>query len=237
MVQKNKKYRINLCLLPNVLIPEKLKIDSVKGTEATIKIRKSVFFKTQIYFVFIVILFNSCKISKPYSQEMKTELVRMYDKDQQLQDWDTKRLMDDKYIDSMEFEMDKVVRANCETIKKYYKKYAYPGLKENGRDTSVKFWLLVQHSDHDVVFQEEMLKAMKRELKKNNVLPRNYAYLYDRVKKNKGEKQLYGTQLGRNEAGYMVPDPELEFPGKVDELRKEMGLGKLKDYVDSFNKK
>lgn len=196
---------------------------------------KSISFYSIIYFGFIMILFTSCSSSKPYSGEMKAELAKMFKKDQELQDWDVKRLSDIKYIDSMETEMARVVRANCETIQKYYKECGYPGLKENGRDACVRFWLVVQHSDHDVVFQEKMLKALKRQLKKGNALVRNYAYLYDRVMKNKGKKQIYGTQLGRRTGEEkMHPIPELKFPDKVDELRKEMGLGGLKEYVDSF---
>ncbi|THF51576.1 hypothetical protein E6C50_07375 [Flavobacterium supellecticarium] len=199
------------------------------------RILKKISFYGIICFGFIMILFTSCSCSKPYSEEMKTELARMFKKDQELQDWDVKRLEDRKYTDSMQTEMSKTVRANCETIKKYYKECGYPGLKENGRDACVRFWLVVQHSDHDVIFQEKMLKALKRQLKKKNALVRNYAYLYDRVMKNKGKKQKYGTQLGRRTGGEkMHPIPELEFPDKVDELRKEMGLGTLKEYVDSF---
>lgn len=199
------------------------------------RILKKISFYGIICFGFIMILFTSCSCSKPYSEGMKAELARMFKKDQELQDWDIKRLSDNKYTDSMQIEMSRVVRANCETIKKYYKECGYPGLKESGRDACVRFWLVAQHSDHDVIFQEKMLKALERQLKKKNAVVRNYAYLYDRVMKNKGKKQKYGTQLGRlTGEEKMHPIPELEFPDKVDELRKEMGLGTLKEYVDSF---
>lgn len=188
--------------------------------------------KIIIFFVSIL-LFSSCKTSKPFTENMKAELERMYKRDQDLQNWNTNRLQDERYRDSMRTEIKKVVQENCKKIKEYYRVYGYPGIKENGKDVSIKFWLIVQHSDHDVVFQEKMLKAIRKHLKNKNVEARNYAYLYDRVMKNKGEKQLYGTQLGR--VGWdMVPVPELQFPDKVDELRKEMGLESLKVYIDSF---
>ncbi|MDX6187831.1 DUF6624 domain-containing protein [Flavobacterium sp. Fl-318] len=187
---------------------------------------------TIIYFVFTFLLFTSCKTSRPYTEDMKIELKRMFDKDQELLTFDEKRYNDKKYMDSMNVEGEKVIRKNCEVAKKYFKKYSFPGLKENGKEAAMNFWLIVQHSDHDVVFQEKVLKAMKKEYKNKNISPRNYAYLYDRVAKNKGDKQLYATQIDWS-SGKPLPLP-LKYPEKVEELRKEKGLEPLKEYLDSF---
>jgi len=51
-------------------------------------------------------------------------------------------------------------------------------------------WLLVQHMDNDIEFQEWFLSK----LPKNSS---NYRYLYDRVEGNRGRKQKYNTQSSR----------------------------------------
>lgn len=193
---------------------------------------RNIFFKKIAYCVITIVMFTSCKAQVPYTEEMKLNLKNMFKKDQDLQTWDAKRLEDSKYIDSMRIVLDKVNKENYNTIKDYYSKYSFPGIKENGKEASMDFWLIIQHCDFDVAFQEEVLKGMKKEYERNNVSPRNYAYLCDRVLKNKGLKQLYGTQISWD-TGSPVPFP-LQYPDKVDEMRKKMELEPLKEYLDSF---
>jgi hypothetical protein len=184
--------------------------------------------------VFSSVSFFSCGVSKPYSEEIKLNLRELFKKDQEVQNFNSKRLEDKKYLDSMNLQVHTMYKNNCEIVKQYFKKYAYPGLKENGKEACTNFWVIVQHSDHDVAFQEAVLNAMTKQYKKNNVDKRKYAYLQDRVLKNKGEKQIYGTQVGWS-TGKPVPLP-LKHPEKVDELRKVMELEPLQEYLDSFSK-
>lgn len=176
----------------------------------------------------------SCKSIEPkvYTDEMKTKLEQMFKQDQDLQNWNSERINDKKYVDSMNFELEKLCIKNCNIIKSYYYNYSYPILKLNDERTAKLFWLIVQHSDHDLDFQEEVLKTMRKELKNRNVIKRNYAYLYDRVMFNKGKKQLYGTQIDWS-TGNPLPYP-LKRSNKIDERRKDMELNTLKEYLDSF---
>lgn len=57
---------------------------------------------------------------------------------------------------------------------------------------------MVQHSDNNPEFQEEVLGKMKIEVDKENTDPGNYGLLVDRVMLNKGGKQVYGTQVTYN---------------------------------------
>ncbi|WP_310556036.1 DUF6624 domain-containing protein [Flavobacterium sp.] len=190
--------------------------------------------KKTVLFLVLCSLYISCKSRMVYTDEIKVNLAIMFKQDQKLQTFDEKRFADKNYIDSMRFEQDKLIRKNCDVAKKYLKKYAFPGLKENGKDACTNFWLIVQHSDHNVVFQEEVLNAMAIQYKRKNVITQNYAYLHDRVLKNKGEKLLYGTQVEWS-TGKPLPLP-LQYPDKVEEMRKSMGLVPLKDYLDSYTK-
>lgn len=182
---------------------------------------------------FLILLFSCKTVSVPYTQSMKDNLTEMFKVDQQVQTWDEARLEDQKYIDSMNIAGEKVFRENCDVVKKYFSKYSYPGVKENGKETAMHFWTIVQHSDHDVEFQQQVLKAMKKELKNNNINRRNYAYLYDRVHKNMGKEQLYGTQIDWS-SGRAQPY-KLKYPDKVNELRKEMELEPIEEYLASFS--
>lgn len=115
------------------------------------------------------------------------------------------------------------------------KKHGYPGYSLVG-ESSNNFWAIVQHCDDDVPFQEHVLALMKKEIAKNNASKRNYAYLTDRILTNKNQKQIYGTQLSRdNKTGKFSAFP-LQYPKSVDKLRRKMGLEPLADYIKSFEK-
>jgi hypothetical protein len=90
-------------------------------------------------------------------------------------------------------------------------------------------FLAIQHSD--LKTQEKYLPLMRAAVQKGNASPMNFAYLVDRVALRQGKKQLYGSQLARdNVTGeyYILP---LDDPDNVDMRRTEVGLGKLQDYV------
>lgn len=163
---------------------------------------------------------------------MKNDLKSMFVQDQKLQDWDSNRLDDKKYVDSMNIQLDNLIRRNTEVVRGYNKDYGYPKIKKNGEKTERYFWLIVQHSDHDLIFQEKVLKEMKKNVRSGNATKQNYALLYDRVKKNKKLPQLYGTQV--EYSGWDVVPYKLEHPEKVEQLRRKMGLDSLKTYLKSF---
>ena len=177
----------------------------------------------------------SCKSKIPYTENMKSELKEMYINDQKAQKYDLTKVQRKEYSDSMELEFNKLCQKNVQIIKKYFNENGYPGIRENGKETALYFWLIVQHADNDVVFQKKVLNAMKKELKLNNVNKQNYAYLYDRVKKNESKPQLYGTQMIWDSLGIHSPY-KLKYPQKINQLRSEMEMEPIEDYIKLFNK-
>lgn len=165
---------------------------------------------------------------------MKLELKKMYLEDQRLQKYDLKKVVRKEYSDSLENEFNIQCKKNTIVIKKYFTDYGYPGIKENGEDASIKFWVITQHSDNDIAFQKKVLRAMKREYKNKNASPRDYAYLYDRVKKNENKPQLYGTQMVWDSLG-VHSLYKLKSPENLNQRREKMGLEKIDDYVKGFN--
>ena len=78
---------------------------------------------------------------------------------------------------------------------------------------------------------------MDREVKRGNANPNNYAYLYDRVKVNAGEKQLFGTQVTYEveTTGRAIPQIGLADSASVDKLRKDYNLEPLRNYLNQMS--
>lgn len=117
-------------------------------------------------------------------------------------------------------------------VKEMFDKYGFPGYDKVGKDGSKNFWLLVQHSDKHPEFQKKVLQAMNKEVKKENAIPGDYAYLYDRVKVNAGKKQKFGTQVSYDSTGRPFPTIGLIDSANVDNFRKAYDLVPLKDYYE-----
>lgn len=111
--------------------------------------------------------------------------------------------------------------------------YGFPGYDVAGESSGSFFWI-IQHCDDDIPFQEHVLTLMKKEIDKNNASKENYAYLVDRVLVNKHQKQIYGTQIHVDTVTHKSAPFPLKYPEKVNELRKEMGLGTLEAYLKNF---
>jgi hypothetical protein len=118
-------------------------------------------------------------------------------------------------------------------VERIFDRIGFLGFDKFGKDGSKDFWLVVQHSDKYPDFQKEVLKKMKIEVKKNNANPQNYAYLYDRLKLNIGQKQLYATQIEYNKFGQAIPK-RLEDSTNIDLRRKQYKLENLKEYLNSM---
>ncbi len=99
--------------------------------------------------------------------------------------------------------------------------HAWPTIGMVGEEASYAAWLIVQHADHDSIFQERCLGLMLQA--KDDVLLSNIAYLTDRVAVNKGKPQMYGTQFCNNENGELVPRP-IKNPKGLDVRRLKVGL-------------
>lgn len=98
-----------------------------------------------------------------------------------------------------------------------------------GNQGNLTLFLVIQHADLET--QEEYLPMMREAVKNGNASSRNLALLEDRVALGKGEKQIYGSQVNRDqETGeyYVLP---LIDPDNVDKRRADVGLGPIQDYI------
>ncbi len=121
---------------------------------------------------------------------------------------------------------------NAIKIKTIIKKYGWPKISDYGKYTARNTWLLIQHMDTDVAFQEKILLQMKSLLPKGEVIKSDYAYLVDRVQVNHGKLQIYGTQ-GDCVGKRWQPKP-IENIKDLDLRRSEMELPSMEEYQKMF---
>jgi hypothetical protein len=113
-------------------------------------------------------------------------------------------------------------RANTEWLKGVVAEHGWPKISEVGERAANQAWLLVQHADHDPVFQLEALRMMEPLVAQREVSPNDFAYLTDRVMLKLTGKQRYGTQFHCVD-GRFAPLP-IEDEAAVDRLRREAGM-------------
>lgn len=122
---------------------------------------------------------------------------------------------------------------NLIKVKKILDERGWPGKDIIGKRGNMTLFLVIQHADLEV--QEKYLPMIKEAVKKENIRPSSLALLEDRIAIRKGNKQIYGSQIGRDEETgtyYIYP---LQDPDHVDKRRAEVGLGPLQDYISRWD--
>jgi hypothetical protein len=114
-----------------------------------------------------------------------------------------------------------------------FDEHGWPGHDLVGEQGSTAAWVIAQHSDLDLAFQERALELLAEAVAEDDASPGDLAYLTDRVAVAKGEPQTYGTQI-RCEKKKPVPPTPIADPAAVDELRAEAGLEPLDAYLDEM---
>ena len=177
--------------------------------------------RTFIFFLFLFQLNPFCASSQQVdTAAIKNQLAFIYERDQKIRTGsDSVAFM--QYIDS----------CNLSAVESLIAKYGWPGKSFVGVKGNHTVWLVIQHSD--LATQEKYLPLMKESVEKNESRPVDLAYLEDRVKMRKGEKQLYGTQVSFNKTGVQEIWP-IEDEKNVNTRRAKLGLGSMEEYAKHF---
>jgi hypothetical protein len=109
----------------------------------------------------------------------------------------------------------------------------YPGRSRVGGRLNSTAWLVIQHADPAT---QEMYLPMMRDAAEQDEMPKsNLALLIDRIRMHKNEKQIYGSQVRREEGtGGWTLHP-IENPDAVNVRRAEMGLAPIEDYLKNWS--
>ena len=130
---------------------------------------------------------------------------------------------------------DSIFRTNQKRTKEILDEYGFVGYDLAGKDGSNNFWLIVQHSDHNPEFQNEVLEKMKIEVDNGNATPSKYGLLVDRVKLNTGQAQVYGTQVRYNMNTAQAYPKKLADSVSVNKRRKSIGLEPIEIYLNGMS--
>jgi Family of unknown function (DUF6624) len=156
-------------------------------------------------------------------EELRAELLRRADLDQQVRPGPGEPWPDDQLQRAREVDAD-----NTAWLNGLVRGQGWPGVSVAGRDGAHAAWLLAQHADASPEVQRTFLDALRAAADHGEAAAADLAYLEDRVRVNAGRPQLYGTQYRFTETG-CEPQP-IEDLSRVDERRANAGLGPLAEY-------
>lgn len=149
------------------------------------------------------------------------------------------------FISKYEFDSNKIKaitgvfvdEKNRNRLKEIFKETGFPTRELIGQDAMNGVFFMIQHADGDKEWQKSQLSNIESAIKRGDLESVDYAYLYDRIKVNNGEKQRYGTQIANvNYKEKSLELRELEEPEKLDEIRREIGLMPIEMYKKNLLK-
>jgi len=118
---------------------------------------------------------------------------------------------------------------NLIKIKKILDTRGWLGAKVIGEQGNSTLFLVIQHSN--LATQVKYLPMMREAVKNGNANASSLALLEDRAALGQGKRQVYGSQIGRDqETGEYFVLPLID-PENVDKRRTEVGLGTISKYV------
>lgn len=128
-------------------------------------------------------------------------------------------------------EMQRVDADNTEFLRGLIAELGWIDATRFGAQASDAAFLMVQHTS-DLRLMRTALPHIERDVRAGLIGGQNYALLFDRLQLNLGYLQRYGSQLGTHDGvSRLMPCEDIE---RIDELRAEMGLGPLGEYLDYF---
>ena len=180
---------------------------------------------------------NKEEFEKDFYKPLVAELDSIYQLDQiyrqQIGEIEKKYGQESDKMEAQWALMEKTDSSNLIRIKEILSEKGWLGPKIIGNRGNITLFLVVQHSDLNT--QIEYLPMMREAVDQGNARAGNLALLEDRVAMGQGKRQIYGSQMGRDQdTGEPFVFPLID-PEKVNERRAEVGLGTIQDYVRYSN--
>ena len=177
----------------------------------------------------LALFLGACASPQPiaFNEALRQELIQMRDADQRIR---TTALHATNFHGILAVDGRHLLR-----MKEIVDQYGWPGKSLVGEDGSHAAWLLVQHATQDPGFMDHCRGLMDRAVKYGEASPKDYAFLVDRVRLQRGKMQLYGTQFITDRQGRLILQP-LKDPEEVDERRSKMGMEPLAEYEAELRK-
>jgi hypothetical protein len=132
-------------------------------------------------------------------------------------------------IDSFAKKMNTIDSINLLKIEKILKEYGWPSTELVGEQGVNTIFLIIQHANAKA--RNNYSKLLKKAARKDISQRPNYAYLIDKIKMDKGKKQIYGTQLKYVEEKKCFELFPIKNIKNVDKRREKMFLPNLDEYL------
>lgn len=129
--------------------------------------------------------------------------------------------------------MGKIYRSNSEWLKLKYAEGNLFNARLSGELSATAAWLILQHADHDPIWQRAMLPELQKLADAGDFPKAHWAMLVDRVAVNSGEPQTYGSQ-GKCGSDRAWHPKQIKDPDCVDARRKEVGLPTMAENIARF---
>ncbi|MCB0597389.1 MAG: hypothetical protein H6557_08605 [Lewinellaceae bacterium] len=171
---------------------------------------------------------------KVENKALQMELIRMYVDDQAARGNIMEDIISKFNLDTSLITKNGAVgidERNRNRLKEIFEEYGFPTRKLVGKDAMFGIFLMIQHADGDKEWQKSQLKNIEEAVKAGDLDGQSYAYLYDRIKINNGEKQVYGTQFAKvDRINKTVELAETEDLENLDKRRREIGMMPIEMY-------
>jgi hypothetical protein len=184
----------------------------------------------------IIIQKNKDKAEANYNKPLTRELDSIYDDDQsgrqQIMATENKYGDDSKEMKILWDAMGKSDSINLIKVKAVLDKYGWVGPDVVGSKGNSTLFLVIQHADS--LTRDQYLPMMRAAVKKGKAQPSQLALMEDRSALEHGKKQIYGSQLARDEKTNKYYFRPIEDEANVDKRRAAVGLGSLEDYAKQW---
>jgi Family of unknown function (DUF6624) len=161
---------------------------------------------------------EKAKASPPTNPNLRDEIERMYQADQAVRQ---SRRFDAQKMEETDKQHSAPLRAILDA-------YGVPTYSMVGPVAAGEFLTMVQHQP--APFREKALPELMAEVEAGQADPESYALVYDRSRRDLGEKQLYGEQLECTPGGQMHEAP-IADEAHVNQRRAKLGLIRVELYA------
>lgn len=192
--------------------------------------------------VLMILLISICscaKSSKEYN-ELKEQIELGLDRDQEIREKFMEKYQKTGNIDLvLNQKMGQIDSINQIYAFRFLEKYGYPIYSEDGKKICKGIFYILQHSDQK--HMKKYVGELKKAAFKGEASLTHYALMKDRILKNDGKKQVYGSQISsyKDEKGHVTNKFfvwPIKDPLKVYSLRKVMGFKTtIAEYAKQMN--
>ena len=179
---------------------------------------------------------NKSKEEAGYNKPLVAELDGIFTTDQgsrnQLNPVEKKYGRDSKEMHDLWASIIKIDSINLIKVTAILDKYGWLGPDVISKRGNTTLFLVIQHSNIQV--RDKYLPMMREAVKNGKASGSQLALMEDRSALEHGKKQIYGSQIGRDEKTGKYYISPIEDEPNVDKRRASVGLGPLSDYAANW---